>query len=110
MAVPLCGTRSQSGFAEQSVSSVPTACPCTTAAPLQQSWFAEQTAGSIFGQGDSLARMLLCQEKDPGYTEHELACFLNSLDYCGNAAASWLVCAAPKMWRPLKERLCGAKC
>lgn len=42
---------------------------------------------SIFGQGDSLARTLLCQEKDPGYTEHELACFLNSLDYCGNAAA-----------------------
>lgn len=41
---------------------------------------------SIFGQGDSLARTLLCQEKDPGYTEHELACFLNSLDYCGNAA------------------------
>ncbi len=41
---------------------------------------------SIFGQGDSLARTLLCQEKEQGYTEHELACFLNSLDYCGNAA------------------------
>lgn len=41
---------------------------------------------SIFGQGDFLARTLLCQEKDAGYTELELACFLNSLDYCGNAA------------------------
>ena len=41
---------------------------------------------SIFGQGDFLARTLLCQERDVGYTEHELACFLNSLDYCGNAA------------------------
>ena len=41
---------------------------------------------SIFGQGDFLARTLLCQERDVGYTELELDCFLNSLDYCGNAA------------------------